>query len=162
MTSRECRAVQGKKGKAMPRTTDSPPKGLPELGERLRAARERAGLKQREVEIAMGTSNVSRWESGSHRMYVNDLLRLAVLYNEPSLDAMLGPIDGLLPESARPRRPALDGEPLTRGELLEWIAELSDDARAELLEVMDRRARTPHLARPESRAKEQRGSRRGS
>lgn len=157
MSSRECQARRGKKGLPMPRNTDTQ-KGLPALGDRLKEARERAGLTQRQVGSTLGISNVSRWEAGSHRMYVNDLLRLAVLYEVGSLDEMLGPFIDLLPESERPHRPAADDVPLTRGEVFEWIGELSDASRAELLEVMDRRRRTQNRERRGSRGKEQRGA----
>jgi len=113
-------------------------KGLPQLGERLKAAREAAGLRQREVEVAMGTSNVSRWEAGSHRMYVNDLLRLALLYQIGSLDELLGPIEALVPEEDWPRIPSGDEAPSSRQELLEWLEELSPEALEKLLAARKR------------------------
>jgi len=60
-----------------------------------RTAREAKGLLQKEVAIALGVKapNISRWESGVNFPEVENLIRLAALY-DTTTDYLLGLDDG--------------------------------------------------------------------
>ena len=54
------------------------------LGERIRAAREHAGLTQRELGVRIGVSHVSihRWETAGHRPSAFTIRRLGRIFGE--------------------------------------------------------------------------------
>lgn len=62
------------------------------MGERIRAARERAGLTQKQLAIAVGVdpSAVSYWENGQTVPTINNLVKIAGILGVPPGDLITG------------------------------------------------------------------------
>lgn len=90
------------------------------LGEFLRDARNRAGLKQVEVEKKTGISNksLSNWENNVSKPTADDLITLSNLYCM-SMDDLVGK------EKPQPKKPSLaDALPVV-GSIIKTLSELS-------------------------------------
>jgi len=72
-----------------------------ELGQRLRQARERIGIKQDEVAIVLGldATAIAKIEHGKRRVGALELMRLVALYNVAISDMLADPTEGCNPMS---------------------------------------------------------------